>query len=161
LTNAGGTGSLGTQPAATLTIGNDDAPVLLTDGSTADAIALDVAIQTRDPFSLTSPFSLSTDQHRRVSLLVWHLGLLPGDTPEAVIVTARDDEGRSYNLPVESLLSPVTILEHVTQFGTLDGVTQVVVRLPDNIIGAPRDLLVKVTLRGPGSNEAVIKIAGP
>jgi hypothetical protein len=37
----------------------------------------------------------------------------------------------------------------------------VVVRLPDNVIGAPRDLFVKVTLRGPSSNEAFIKISAP
>jgi len=29
------------------------------------------------------------------------------------------------------------------------------------VIGAPRDLKVKVTLRGPGTNEAFIKIAAP
>jgi len=32
---------------------------------------------------------------------------------------------------------------------------------PDSVIAAPRDLQVKVTLRGPGSNEAFIKIAAP
>ena len=42
LSNAGGTGSLGTQPTATLTIGNDDAPVLLTEELTDHAIALDL-----------------------------------------------------------------------------------------------------------------------
>jgi len=41
---------------------------------------------------------------------------------------------------------------------TIEDVTQVVVRLPDNVTGAPRDLHVKVTLRGILSNEAVIKI---
>jgi hypothetical protein len=40
-------------------------------------------------------------------------------------------------------------------------VTQVIVRLPDNVIGAPRDLRVKVTLRDRISNEAIIKIAAP
>jgi hypothetical protein len=77
-----------------------------------------------------------------------------------VIVTARDDEGRSYNLPVESLLSPVTTLEHVTQFGTLDGVTQVVVRLPDNVIGAPRDLLVKVLCEVRAATKHLSRLPG-
>ena len=40
-------------------------------------------------------------------------------------------------------------------------VTQIVVRLPDNVIGAPRDLRVKLILRGPGTDEAVISIAAP
>lgn len=151
LSNAGGTGSLGTQQTATLIIGNDDAPVLLMEEGTATAIALDLVIQTRDPFSVTNPFNLSTDQRRRVSLFVWQLGLLASDTPESVTVTATDSEGRIYDLPVESL-SPLL---------TVAGVTQVVVRLPDNVIGAPRALRLKVTLRGPGSNEAFIDIAAP
>lgn len=148
LSNAGGTGSLGTQPTATLTIGNDDAPVLLTEELTAQAIALDLVTLTRDPFSLISPFNLSEDQRRRVSLFVWRLGLLPSDTVASVQVVARDDEGRIYELPVEALIPVVTVAD----------VTQVVVRLPDNVIGAPRSLWVKVTLRGPGTNEAFIKI---
>src|SRR6185436_8187336 len=53
LSKAGGTGSLGTQPTATLTIGNDDAPVLLTEELTDHAIAVDLVNSTRDPFSLT------------------------------------------------------------------------------------------------------------
>lgn len=151
LSDPGGTGSLGTQPTATLTIGNDDGAVLLTEELTEHAVALDLVFLTRDPFSLTSLFNLGSDQRRRVSLFVWQLGLLPGDTPSSVTVVARDDEGRIYDLPVEAL-SPVL---------TVDSVTQVVVRLPDNVIGAPRDLRVKVTLRGSETNEAFIKIAAP
>lgn len=151
LSNAGGTGSLGTQPTATLTVGNDDAPVLLTEELTEHGIALDLVTQTRDPFSLTNPLNLGDDQRRRVSLFVWHLGLLPSDTVASVQVAARDGEGRIYDLPVEGLNPMATVAD----------ITQVVVRLPDNVIGAPRDFWVKVTLRGPGSNEAFIKIAAP
>ena len=151
LNNATGTGSLGTQPTATLTIGNDDAPVLLTEELTGHAIALDLVTQTRDPFSLLNTHNLTGDQARRLSLFVWRLGLLPSDTTASVHVTARDDEGRTYDLPVEAL-SPMA---------AVGDVTQIVVRLPDNVIGTPRDLLVKVILRGPGTNEAVISIAAP
>jgi CSLREA domain-containing protein len=151
LSNATGTGSLGTQATATVTIGNDDAPLLLTEELTDHAIALDLVNLTRDPFSLLNPFNLSDDQRRRVSLFVWRLGLLPSDTVTSVEVVARDDEGRIYDLPVEALVPADTVAD----------VTQVVVRLPDSVIGAPRDLRVKVTLRGPGTNEAFIKIAAP
>jgi CSLREA domain-containing protein len=151
LSNPGGTGSLGTQPVATLTIGNDDGPLLLTEENTQQAIALDVVNHTRDPFSLLNPFNLGVDQRRRVSLFVWRLGLLPSDTTTSVSVVARDNEGRTYNLAVEAL-QPVDAVTDVTQ---------VIVRLPDSVIGAPRDLFIKVTLRGPGTNEAFIKIAGP
>jgi len=151
LSNAGGTGSLGPQPTATLTIGNEDAPLLLTEELSDHAIALDLVNLTRDPFSLLNPFNTVGDQRRRVSLFVWRLGLLPSDTPASVTVVARDDEGRIYNLPVEALIPTLEVAD----------VTQVVVRLPDSVIGAPRDLRVKVTLRGPGTNEAFIKIAAP
>lgn len=76
LSNATGTGSLETQPTATLTIGNDDAPVLLTEELTDHAIALDLVTQTRDPFSLLNPYNLTSDQARRLSLFVWRLGLV-------------------------------------------------------------------------------------
>lgn len=151
LDNPGGTGSLGTQPTAAVTIGNDDAPVLLTEELTDHAIALDLVNLTRDPFSLLNPFNTGDDQRRRVSLFVWRLGLLPSDTTASVTVVARDDEGRTYDLPVEALNPTAEVAD----------VTQVVVRLPDSVIGAPRDLKVKVTLRGPGTNEAFIKIAAP
>ncbi len=134
------------------TILNDDAPVLLIDDITGRALALDSVILTRDPFSLnaTIPFN-SMDPRRRVSLFVWRLGLLPNDTVANVTVTAEDGAGGVYPLTVE----------FVGALAAIDGVTQIVVRLPDNVVGAPRDLFVKVQLRGPASNQAVIKIAAP
>jgi hypothetical protein len=128
-----------------------DAPLLLIEENTERAVALDLAIQTRDPFTLTNPFNMSLDLRRRVSLFVWHLGLLPGDTGANVMVLAEDSEGRTYSLPVEFI-------------GPLPGVaetTQVVVRLPDSVVGAPRDLWVKVSVYGPASNRGLIAIAGP
>lgn len=137
--------------ATTDPIVNDDAPVLLTEENTEHAVALDSVTQTRGPFSLTNPFNLSMDHRRRVSLFVWRLGLLPGDTASAVTVRAEDDQGRFYPLTVE----------YVGAVTDLSGVTQVVVELPDAVVGAPRDLWVKVSLRGPASGRALIKIAAP
>ena len=134
------------------TIVNDDAPVLLIDDNTGRALGLETVFLTRDPFSLTNPFNLSTTDHRtRVSLFVWRLGLLPNDTIANVTVSADDGAGGVYALPVE----------FVGAFAPVDNVTQIVVRLPDNVVGAPRDLFVRVQLRGPASNQAVIKIAAP
>jgi endonuclease G len=147
---SGPTGSgLGMLSNAVLTIVNDDAPVLLTEENTDRVIALDSVLQTRDPFSLLNPHNLSPDQRRRVSLFVWRLGLLPGDTASAVTVTAEDDEGRVYALAVE-YVGPVI---------PVSDVTQVVVRLPDAVRGAPRDLWVTIGLRGPTSDRAAVKIA--
>jgi len=126
--------------------------VLLIDDTTGRALALDSVSFMRDPFSLTNPFNLSATDHRqRVDFFVWRLGLLPGDTIANVTVTAEDGVGGVYPLTVE----------FVGPFAPIDGVTQIVVRLPDNVVGAPRDLFVRVQLRGPASNQAVIKIAAP
>ena len=84
-------------------------------------------------------------------MFVWRLGLLPGDTASTVTVKAEDDEGRVYSLVVE-YVGPVT---------GLSDVSQVVVRLPDTVVGGPRDLSLTVSLRGPASGRAVVKIAPP
>jgi hypothetical protein len=151
LSNPTGTGSLGTQSTAVLTIGPDDGPLLLMDSANQEAIALDLVNLTRDPFSLTNPFNMSTDQHRRISLFVWQVEPLTSNDLASVIATARDTEFRTYQLPVEALV-PVA---------AVPGVTQVVVRLPDSIIGAPRELLVKLTVKGQTTNEAFIFVSGP
>lgn len=146
-----GTGSLGTQSTAVLTIGTDDGPVLLFDAATQEAIALDLVNLTRDPFSLTNPFNMSADQRRRISLFVWQAAPLASNEVGSVTATMRDDEFRVYQLEVEAL-NPVT---------AVPGVTQVVVKLPDSIIGAPRDMLVKVTVKGLTTNEAFIHVTAP
>ena len=151
LSAAQGSGQVGSPGTATLTLLNDDAPVLLTEENTDHAIALDSVFPTRDPFSLTTPHNFSNDHRRRVSLFVWRLGLLPADNASNVTVVAEDSAGSSYPLTVE----------FVGAVPNLPGVTHVTVILPDNVIGAPRDLWLKVKLRGPGSNRAFIRIAAP
>lgn len=126
-------------------------PILLVEDLTNRAIALDSPTFTRDPFSVTNPNNLSTDTRRRISLFAWRLALRPTDTAANLTVTAEDDQGRVYPLTVE----------YVGAMDDLVLVTQVIVRLPDDVIGAPRDLMVSVQLRGTTSNKGVIKIAAP
>jgi hypothetical protein len=127
-----------------------DAPVLLLEENSPRAIALDLVTQTRDPFSLTSPYNLSSDLRRRISLFVWRLGLAPGDTASDLTVVAEDDQGGTYPLAVEQVFSLSGVAD----------VTQVVVGLPDSVAGAPRDLSVKVKVRGLFSNKGLIRISG-
>ena len=151
LSGVSGEASLGGPRNAVLTITQSGLPVLLTEENTENAIALDLVNNTRDPFSLTSQFNLSGDQRRRVSLFVWRLALRPTETAADLVVTAEDTEARVYPLPVEfvgAMNDPLLV-------------TQIVVRLPDNVVGAPRDLKVTVTLRGQATNKGVIKIAAP
>lgn len=151
LSNPGGSGILGNQPTAVLTIGTDDGPALLTNDANQDAIALDLVNLTRDPFTLTNPFNMATDQRRRMSLFVWQVSPLTSADLASVTATLRDQEFRTYPLEVEALV-PVA---------GVPGVTQVVVRLPDSIIGAPRVMLVKLTVKGLTTNEAFIFVSGP
>ncbi len=151
LSNPTGTGSLGTQSTAVLTIGTDDGPVLLMDELSQQAIALDLVNQTSDMFSLTSQYNMSTDLRRRISLFVWQTEPLTSNDLALVTASARDTEFGAYPLTVEALV-PVA---------NVPGVTQVVVRLPDSVIGTPRELLVKVTVKGTATNEAFIFVSGP
>lgn len=154
LSNLTGSATLGTRTTAILTITNDDPPVLLLEDGSDLAIALDSVSLKRDPFTLLNELVVTgNDKRRRVSLFVWRLGLLPSDTAANVSALAEDDIGTPYPLVVESV-SPVTVTG-------LTDVTQVIVKLPDNVIGIPRDLFVKVTLRGPSSNRGRIRIAAP
>ena len=151
LSGISGDASLGGPRTAVLTIADAGPPVLLTEENTDHAIALDLVNHLRDPFSLSSTFNLSNDQHRHISLFVWRLALRPNETASDLIVFAEDSEGRNYPLTVE----------FVGAMSNPPLVTQVVVRLPDNVIGAPRDLKVTVQLRGQATNKGVIKIAAP
>ena len=146
-----GGATLGMPRNAVLTIVNAGPPVLLTEENTEHSIALDSLTATRDPFSLTYPFTFSPDNRRSISLFVWRLALRPTDSASNLTVVAEDSEGRVYPLTVE----------FVGATNNPPLVTQVVVRLPGNVVGAPRDLFVTVQLRGSTSNRAFIKIAGP
>jgi hypothetical protein len=151
LSGATGDASLGGPHSAVVSIADAGVPVLLVEENTDHAIALDSVTFTRDPFSLPNPFNFTLDQHRRISLFVWRLALRPTDNPSDLIVFAQDDQGGVYPLTVE----------YAGAMNDLALVSQVMVSLPNNVNGAPRDLKVTVQLRGLSSKPAVIKIAGP
>lgn len=129
------------------TILNDDAPVVLTEEKTNHAIALDSVTQLRDPFSLKTDHNFSADRRRRVALFVWRL-FLPGDTISDVIVQGEDEQ---------SIIYPLTV-EHIAPVGGLDGVNQIIVMLPEQVVGAPRPLWITVKIRGLTSNRAFISV---
>jgi CSLREA domain-containing protein len=135
----------------TATIENDEGPVLLTEQNTSRAVALDSVTWTRDPFSLTNPHNLSADQRRRVSLFVWRLGLLPGDTLSNISILAEDEFRTDYQLTIE----------HIAPVAGLDDVTQLIVRLPNQVIGTPENLFLRIRVRGPFSNTAIISLMAP
>lgn len=132
------------------TILNDDVPVLMTEDTSISAVALDSSLSLRDPFPLTRAFNFGTDLRTRVSFFALNLDLLPGEGATAVTARANDEQGNGYPLTVE----------YVGLVPDNDWLSQVVVRLPDNV-GLAQRLFVTITLRGATSNIASIKIAVP
>lgn len=128
-------------------LSNPAAPLLLKEESSERAIALDSVTHVAGPFPLLNPFNFSEDQRTRISLFVWGLDLLPGEDKTAVTVNAEDSQHTVFPLTVE----------HVGAQDGLPGTKQVVVKLPDGVVG-PADLWVTVTLRGLTSNRALVKI---
>ncbi|HEX8492187.1 MAG TPA: hypothetical protein VF658_05045 [Pyrinomonadaceae bacterium] len=129
------------------TLVNGQKPVLLTEANTELAVALDSVTQIRDPFPTVAMQNFSSDRRTRISLFLWQLNLLPGEGVSALTALAEDEQGIPY---------PVTV-EYVGSVAGLEGVKQVLIKLPENII-APKNLWVKVSLRGLTSNRAFVKI---
>ena len=124
------------------------APVLLTQGSSTRGIALDSITQTSEPFGLTEPISFNGDGRTRLMLFATNLTLTGGDSASAVSADAEDAVLFPYPLTVE----------YVGAVPGLQGMTAVVVRLSDNLIGDVGDVLVRITYQGMQSNRVRIGI---
>jgi hypothetical protein len=124
------------------TIVDDDPAALLVDG-TQRAIAIDSVTFLRDPFSVTNTFNFSSDQRNRIIFFAVNLNLVAGDV---VTVEAEDAQHVIRQFPVE-------FVGAVPNFG---GLSQIVVRLPDNL--GSGDFMVSFTLRGTASNKGLITI---
>ena len=123
------------------------APVLLTEEGTNHAIALDSVTLMRDPFAVRTQLNFSADQRTRIILFASQLDLLPGENASDVTVQAEDTQSKV--LPL--------VVENVGKVPGFDWLTQVVVKLPDELEGAG-DVQVSISLRGLVSNKAVITI---
>jgi hypothetical protein len=124
-------------------------PTLLTEENTQRAIALDSVTRIRDPLPVVAlnNFMEGRDPRTRVALFGINLDLLPGEDASAVTAQARDSHSRNYSLKVE----------FVGKVPTLDWLTQVVVRLPDELAQAG-DVWVSVKLHGQTSNEVLFGV---
>ena len=143
VTNAFGTT---TSNEATLTV-QPPPPILLTEENTDSAIAFDSVTMMRDPFPLTEVFNFGPDNRTRVMLFGVNLDLLPGENSSALTARAEDALLNVYPLTVE-FVGPVP---------SLAGVTQAIVRLPDNL-PTGQDVLVSVTLHAQTSNKVRVRI---
>lgn len=122
-------------------------PVILTEDGTDSAVALDSVTLMRDPFPLTTPFNFSADGRTRVMLFVTNLDLLPNENSSAVTAQAEDAAHNVY---------PLTI-EFIGKVAGFDWLSQVVVRLPDNL-PVTQPALLSVALHGQTSNKARVRM---
>ena len=128
-----------TSNEATLTV-NAPPPILLTEQGSDSAIALASPAWVRDPFPLTDPFNLSSDNRTRVMLFGFNLS-------SAVTAQAEGAPLNIYQLTVE----------FVGGVPNFEGLTQVIVILPGHLPPG-QSVLVSVTLHGQTSNKARIRI---
>ncbi|HSE17428.1 MAG TPA: PQQ-dependent sugar dehydrogenase [Pyrinomonadaceae bacterium] len=130
----------------TITILDDDKPLLLTEELTFRAIALDSVTMVREPFSLTNIHNFSSDQRTRIMLFAAGIDLLPGESLSSVQVQLEDSEHRLYPL----------IVEDIRKLPDFD-FFQITVKLP-NSLTLEGDHQISVTLRGITGNKPLIHI---
>lgn len=89
----------------------------------------------------------SQDGHTRVLLFALNAQLQPGEDYSIVTAQAEGAAGRIYPLTVE----------YVGRVSQLDGVSQVIVKLPDELANAG-DVWMSISLRGAASNKVLVKL---
>jgi hypothetical protein len=127
------------------------APLLMVEeGTTDSAIAVEPVTRARDPFPVTQVIHFSADARTRVALFAQNVALLPGETASALTATAEDAAHNVYALTVERV-DPVPGFEWMSS---------VVVRLSDQMTDSTGEVYVSVTLHGMQSNRVRFRIGG-
>lgn len=129
---------------STITIIDDDKPLIVTEESNGRAVAFDSVTMLGEPFPLTTIHNFSLDQRTRVVLFASGIDPMPG---ESVSVQIEDFLNRSYPL----------VVEDVRKVPNFDWLTQIVVKLPDSI-DIEGDYRVSLTFRGTTGNKASLTV---
>jgi glucose/arabinose dehydrogenase len=141
VTNAFGSA---TSNEATLTL---VPPALATEDNSDSAIALNAVTLIRDPFPLTDPFNLSSDNRTRVMLFATNLILANGENASFVSARAEDAQMNIYPLTVE----------YVGPVPGFNWLTEIVVVLPGNL-PTGQSVLISATWHTQTTNKARIRI---
>lgn len=142
-----GVGALEGSPfTSTITILDNDKPLILTEENTNKAAAVESVWLMRDPFTLGNTQNFSADAHTRIMIFATGIELTAGDL-SAIVVQAQDSQNRVYPL----------VVEDVRQVSNLDWLSQIVVRLPDSI-EVEGDYQISITFRGTTGNKPLISI---
>ena len=123
------------------------APILLTEDSSLQALALDSVLLTRDPFALVNANYFGTDKQTRIKLLVVDFDLFSGETLSMISVQGIDNSAITHDFPVED----VRIIP-----GT-PWLTQLTVHAPE-AIATPNVLTITVSARAQTSNAATVRL---
>jgi len=130
----------------TVTILDDDRPLLLTQENTSRAVALGSVTMVGEPFSITDLHNFSSDHRTRIMVFATGVELLPGEDPSAVTVHL-DTSNQTFSL----------VVEDIRKVPGFDSLTQIVVKLP----GSPDfegDAQISLTFRGVTGNKALIAL---
>jgi hypothetical protein len=122
-------------------------PILLTEDSSLNALALDSELHTRDPFALNNDSYFGTDKRTRLQLYLVDLDLYSGETLSIITAQAQDAQQKSYVLPVEDL----------RKVPDTPWLTQLTVRLPSEMAGVT-DITLSVSARGQTSNLTKLRL---
>jgi hypothetical protein len=126
---------------------DDDLLMLATEVNSQHGIVIDSVTQVRDPFAVINDLNFSVDHRTRVVLFATGLNLLPGEDASAVTAEAEDSQHRIYPLQVE----------YVGKVPGFDWLTQIIVKLPDEIRNVG-DVLVSIKLHSVGTNKVLVGI---
>lgn len=122
-------------------------PTALLDEVSGRAAALDSVTFVRDPIPVIDPTNFSIDGRARLSFFVMSVDLLPSESTSLVTAEAEDAQHVVYPLKVES----------VANVPKMDWLTQVIVKLPDILIGKG-DIQLSVTVRAIKSEKVTVRI---
>jgi hypothetical protein len=133
------------------TIVNDDVLGLILEDSGPNpnqAAALDSVLALRDPFRVVGIpdwFPTGDDKNTRVALFAQNLQLNPGELPSAVIVRLTASNNQIFDVAAEDVRAIPD-----------SDFTQVVIRLPNNLVAGPCTVSIRAHTRV--SNSGIIRI---
>jgi len=115
---------------------------------TGQMAAVDSMLLVRDPFPIINSanhLNRGVDRNTRVTIFVSNLALAPGEPPSSVVLNLIGSNNQTYDIPAEDV-RPVPNL----------GFTQIIFRLPDNLVAGTCILAVKA--HGLTSNFGAMRI---
>ena len=124
---------------------------LFTEENSDRAIALDAVTLVRDPFLIATPNNLGPDQRTRIMIFSPNLSLMPADSFSNVTAQAEDSQHRIYPLTVE----------FVGKTPQYDWLSQIVVRLPDQLGKNVNALWLSISYQGAVSDKVLISLKQP